>query len=71
MLVKRIKKNWKSKIKPMLQTELKSTNSLVPRQRRYKYFDHSPLQLLFVHLCLKEIFNGEFFTGKCTGLSSI
>jgi len=44
----------------MLQIELNSTNSLVPQKRRHKYFDHSPLQLLFVHLCLKEIFNGEF-----------
>jgi len=45
----------------MLQTELNSINNLVPRQRHHKYFDHSPLQLLFVHLCLEEIFNGDFF----------
>jgi len=54
------KKNWKCKIKTMLQTELNSINSLVPWQQCHKYFDASPLQLLFVHLCLKEIFNGEF-----------
>ncbi|RZB91457.1 Phosphatidate phosphatase PAH1 [Glycine soja] len=44
----------------MLQTELNSTNSLVPQQWCHKYFDASPLQSLFAHLCLKEIFNGEF-----------
>ena len=44
----------------MLQTELNSTSSLVPRQRRHKYFACSPLQLLFVHLCLKEISIGVY-----------
>ena len=38
----------------MLQLELNSIKSLVPRQWCYKYFDRSPLQLLFVQLCLKE-----------------
>jgi len=42
----------------MLQLELNSIKSLVPRQWCYKYFDRSPLQLLFVHLCLKEISMG-------------
>ena len=37
------KKNWKSKIKAMLQIELNFTNSLDPRQQRHKYFDVSPL----------------------------
>ena len=46
----------------MLQTELNYTNSLDPRQRRHKYFDQPPLQLLFEHLCLEEIFNGDFFS---------
>ena len=41
----------------MLQLELNTTNSLVPRQQRHKYFDGSPLQLIFVHLCLGN-FNG-------------
>ena len=44
----------------MLQIELNSTNSLVPQQKRHKYFTCSPLQLLFVHLCLKEISMGVY-----------
>ena len=44
----------------MLQIELNSTNSLVPRQRCHKYFNRPPLQLLFVHLCLKEISMGVY-----------
>ena len=44
----------------MLQTELNSTSSLVPRQRRHKYFACSPLQLVFMHLCLEEISIGVY-----------
>jgi len=44
----------------MLQTELNYTNSLDPRQRRHKYFDQPPLQLLFEHLCLEEIPMGVY-----------
>ena len=50
-------KNKKSKIKAMLQTELNSTNSLVPRQRRHKYFDCSLLQLLFCSFISQGNFN--------------
>ena len=50
MLVKRINKSKKAKIKQCCTTKLNSTNSLVPQQRRHKYFDGFPMQLLFVLL---------------------
>jgi len=60
MLVKRINKSKKAKIKQCCKIELNSTKSLVPRQRRHKYFVDSPLQLLFAQLCFKRISMGVY-----------
>ena len=49
MLVKRINKSKKAKIKQCCTTKLNSTNSLVPWQRRHKYFVHFPIRFLFLH----------------------
>ena len=44
----------------MLETELNSSNSLVPQQWRHKYFVDSPLQLVFAQLCFKRISMGVY-----------